>query len=50
MLCSAFSEVDSMRIRAAAAALLLCAALVPGSGRAASSALETAALAWDAGD
>jgi Tol biopolymer transport system component len=38
-----------MRTRAAAAALVLCAALAPGS-RAASSALETAALAWDAGD
>jgi hypothetical protein len=50
MLCSAFSEVDSMRIRAAAAALLLSAALAPGSSRAASSALETAGIAWDAGD
>ncbi len=39
-----------MRIRAAAAALLLCAVLAPGRGRAASSALEAAALAWDAGD
>src|SRR5512134_2504052 len=39
-----------MRIRTAAAALLVYAALAPGSGRTASSGLETAALAWDAGD
>jgi hypothetical protein len=39
-----------MRTRAAAAALLLSAAFAPGSGRAASAALETAARAWDAGD
>jgi hypothetical protein len=39
-----------MRMRAVATAICLCALWAPGTGRAASSVLESADLAWDAGD